>query len=110
MKVRLIKRQTILEFTRNHARSKVSFDIWLRILKEANWLQIEDIKLTFGSADFLGNGTNRVIFNIGGNSYRLICSYYFGSKNIHLYINWIGTHDEYSKICDSQLQYTIENY
>ncbi|MFZ9847108.1 MAG: type II toxin-antitoxin system HigB family toxin [Flavobacteriales bacterium] len=39
-----------------------------------------------------------MVFNIGGNNYRLICGYAFGKKFIHLYIKFIGTHAEYDKI------------
>lgn len=110
MKIRLVKKQTILDFIKEHPKSRSSFDLWLRLLKGADWYEPADIKALYGTADFLGKGTNRVIFNIGGNNYRLICSYYFGGKNVHLYINWIGTHKEYTRICDNQQQYTIENY
>lgn len=98
MKVRLIKRQTVYDFITQHARSKTSFNKWLRMLQGADWTTTADIKSIFGSADFLGNGTNRIIFNIAGNNYRIICSYYFGNKFVHLYINWIGTHDQYTKL------------
>lgn len=108
MKVRLVKRQTIVDFTIGHARSRSSFDVWLRMLRGADWFEPADIKALYGSVDFLGNGTNRIVFNIAGNNYRLICTYYFGKKNVHLYINWIGTHDEYTNICEKQEQYTIE--
>jgi mRNA interferase HigB len=110
MRVRLVKRQTIVDFTIRHPRSRSSFDVWMRVLRGADWSEPADIKALFGSVDFLGKGTCRVIFNIGGNNYRLICSYYFGKKNVHLYINWIGTHDQYTKISENQQQYTIENY
>lgn len=110
MKVRLVKRQTVTDFVSIHSRSKVSFDIWLRLLNSADWNVLEDIKFTFRTVDFIGNGTDRIIFNVGGNKYRVICSYFFGLKNVHLFINWIGTHNEYNEICKQNLQYTIENY
>jgi len=110
MKVRLVKRQTIIDFVNKHPRSKVSFSIWLRILKGVDWESTEDIKNVFNSADFIGKSSNRIVFNISGNNYRMICSYYFGEKYVHLYINWIGTHNEYDKICYKNLQYAIENY
>ncbi|WP_394367549.1 type II toxin-antitoxin system HigB family toxin [Mangrovibacterium lignilyticum] len=33
-------------------------------------------------------GSNRVVFNIGGNKYRVICQYYFGRQKVHLFIKW----------------------
>jgi mRNA interferase HigB len=69
-----------------------------------------DITETFGSADLLGNGSNRVVFNIAGNNYRMICKYHIGVTRIHLYIKWIGTHAEYTELFDNNEQYTIQNY
>ncbi|MGZ5281070.1 MAG: type II toxin-antitoxin system HigB family toxin [Bacteroidia bacterium] len=110
MKVHLVKKQTIEDFVKNHARSKSSFTIWLGVLKFADWNEPEDIKKTYRSADLLGNGSNRVVFDIGGNNYRMICKYVFGAKEIHLFVCWIGTHAEYDKICANNLQYTISDY
>jgi len=29
---------------------------------------------------------------------------------IHFFVTWIGTHAEYTKICNQGMQYTIEKY
>ena len=110
MKVRLIKKQTINKFVDSNKNSKIYFDNWLNKLKYADWSNLNEIKLTYKSADILGKSTRRVVFNIGGNNYRMICSYMFGRNYVHLFINWIGTHDSYTKICDKNLQYSINEY
>jgi len=110
MKVRLIKKKTIAKYALKNASSRIPFDTWLDKLSRADWNNVNDIKETFGSADNIGKNSNRIIFNIGGNNYRMICQYHFGRKYIHLFINWIGTHSEYDKLCDSELQYTINIY
>jgi mRNA interferase HigB len=110
MKVHLIKRNTILKYIKSNQNSKVYFDIWMNQLKSANWSNTNDIFNTFKSADILGKSSNRIVFNIGGNHYRLICNFYFGKENIHLFINWIGTHSEYTKLCDKNLQYKVNKY
>ena len=69
-----------------------------------------DILETFGAGDLLGRGSNRVVFDIGGNNYRMICKYAFGERQVHLFICWIGTHAEYDKLCAGREQYTITNY
>ena len=69
-----------------------------------------DLISTFANADLLGKATKRVIFNIGGNKYRMICTYHFGKKWVHLFVNWIGTHDEYTRLCKLKIQYTISDY
>jgi mRNA interferase HigB len=110
MKVHLIKKQTIEDYVVNHARSRSSFTLWLTALKNADWNEPGDMAKTFGAADLLGNGTNRVVFDIGGNNFRMICKYAFGDKAVHLFICWIGTHAEYDKLCNKNEQYTVNMY
>jgi len=107
MKVHLIKKQTIEDYIKKNARSKASFEIWFSILKRADWNEPNDIISTFNSADILGKGSNRTVFNIGGNNYRMICLYHFGINRVHLFVKWIGTHAEYTKLCNEQKQYEV---
>ncbi len=69
MKVHLIKKQSIDQYIRRNAQSKSGFEVWLNILKYVSWEEPNDIIATFNTADILGNGTKRVVFNIGGNKY-----------------------------------------
>jgi len=110
MKVHLIKRLTVEEYILKNARSRMSFEEWLGKLKHADWERPSDIQATFRSADLLGNSSNRIVFDIGGNNYRIICKYAFGDKSVHLFICWIGTHSEYDKLNDKNEQYTISHY
>lgn len=110
MKVHLIAQPAIDAFVKQHARSKTSFAEWLTALKGADWEKPEDIKRTFGSSDLLGKGSDRVVFNIAGNNYRMICRYFFRSTMVHLYICFIGTHAEYDNLCKKGDQYTVWNY
>lgn len=110
MKVHLIKLQTIEAYAIRNASSKASFNDWINKVRYADWNIPSDIAATFGSADLLGNGSNRVVFDIGGNNFRMICEYHFGTRQVHLYINWIGTHAEYDKLCNDNKQYTIDKY
>jgi mRNA interferase HigB len=110
MKVRLIKRRSIENFANQFPGSRNYFRNWLTLLKMADWNAPGDITKTFGSADLLGNGSNRVVFDIAGNHYRMLCKYSFGHTEVHLYIKWIGTHAAYTKICKGVKQYTISDY
>ncbi|MCD4832822.1 MAG: type II toxin-antitoxin system HigB family toxin [Bacteroidales bacterium] len=110
MKAHLIKKQTIEEYIKGNAQSKVSFAMWLSIIKRIDWNEPSDIISTFNSADILGNGSERVVFNIGGNKYRMICRYHFGKTRIHLFVKWIGTHEVYTKLCNEGKQYTVSIY
>ncbi len=110
MKVHLIKAQTIRDYVGKHKPSESSFENWMIIIKVSDWTKANDINATFATADLLGNGSDRVVFNIGGNKYRMICSYLFGEKEVHLFVCWIGTHAEYDKLCKEGKQYEISDY
>ncbi len=110
MRVHLIKKQTIQNYVENHVPGRSSFENWLMVLKYADWETPEDMRQTFGSADLLGNGSNRVIFNVGGNNYRIICKYHFLATQIHLFICWIGTHAEYDELCNRGQQFSVNAY
>jgi mRNA interferase HigB len=115
MKVNVIRKQNVQDFAKL-SNSNKSFNEWFNKVSKADWNSPNDIKLTFNSADLLGKSCNRVVFDIGGNNYRLICKYKFGKINlnkktqVHLFVCWIGTHAEYTKLCNEKLQYTINLY
>ncbi len=68
-------------------------------LKEVEWKTPNDILSSFNSADILNcSKGNRIVFNVGGNKYRLICGYYFGKSIIQLFVKFVGTHQEYNAI------------
>ena len=48
----------------------------------------------FRTADILPG--NRVVFDIGGNKYRLVVAVHYRGKRI--YVRFIGTHAEYDRI------------
>lgn len=110
MKVHLIRRETIVAYTKQNAQSRSGFEEWFVKLKYADWNEPEDVQDTFPATDLLGNGSNRVVFNIGGNKYRMVAKYAFGDSQIHLFICWIGTHAAYNTLCKAGLQYSVSNY
>ena len=110
MKVHLITETTLKKFVQKNKQSEIPITNWLRNIKYMRCSKPDDIKKTFPSVDLLGGGTNRVVFDIGGNNNRIIAEYYFGSTRLHLYICWIGTHTEYTKLCNEKKQYSITDY
>jgi len=111
MKVRLLLENTIEEYMDNHSNSIIHFENWLETIKYADWEKPLDITTAF-SANLIGGGSNRVIFDIGGNgrnSHRIICEYMFGLKFVRLYVNWIGTHEEYNALSEKDKK-TISIY
>jgi len=110
MKVRLIIQDSIDSYAKNNANSRSAFENWCTTVKGARWNNINDIKETFNTADPLGNNSDRIVFDVGGNNYRMICKYHFGKDYVHLFIKWIGTHAEYDKLCKKNLQYSVDDF
>lgn len=110
MKVHLIKEQTVRNFIVSHGSSKSALEGWINKIHFSDWEKPEDMKKTFGSVDFLGRGSSRVVFDLGGNNYRIIAKYTFGERQVHLFVCWIGTHAEYDKLCKENLQFDIVIY
>lgn len=98
MKVRVITELSIWEYCSKNARALPSFYIFLEKLKSCDWNDLNDIKNDFPNLSIIGNCENsRIVFDIGGNNYRMICDYNF-YKNCCLYVAFIGTHAEYNKV------------
>ena len=91
--MRVIDRKTIDSFIRKHSDAKSSIESWHQEALDACWKNTMDIKNRYASASFLGD--NYVIFNIKGNSYRLVTKVAYKQQTV--LIKWIGTHAEYSK-------------
>lgn len=55
----------------------------------------QDVNATFGATvDFIGD--NRLIFDVGGNKFRLIVQVAYSFRRV--LIKFVGTHDEYVAI------------
>lgn len=99
MRVKFIRIAGIEDYIRNHAASKSSLDTFRYILKYADWQIPEDIVATFGRKfDIICNG-KRIVFDVGGGNYRVVCGIAFRKKYVFLYLKFIGTHAEYDKLC-----------
>jgi len=74
--------------------AKDPLDVWWHEAKKAKWKSWTDIKKRYRSASVLKG--NRVVFNIGGNKYRLVVKINYSVQVV--YIRFVGTHKEYDKI------------
>lgn len=92
--MRIIAKRKITDYYAKNAGAKVALEEWYTKTKNAEWTCFADMKETFNSVDSVGN--QHYVFNIKGNSYRLIVVVKFTIKTI--LIRFIGTHAEYDKI------------
>ena len=67
---------------------------WYRHFEKVHYATPQEIKAVFGTASILKGG--RVVFNIGGNKYRLIVAFDF-ERQLG-FIKFVGTHAQYDDI------------
>ena len=91
--MKLVGKDKLTDFIRKHADARGAVQAWLKEAEKAAWKNTTDIRERYRTASFLEN--NIVIFNIKGNSYRLVIKVAF-SMGIAT-ILYIGTHADYDK-------------
>lgn len=91
--MRILNLPRLEEYKQDHADARGQLDAWRDEVEREEWQTPQDIKRRYKSADFLAD--NRVIFNIKGNSYRLVVQVRYRGGIV--VIEWVGTHAEYSK-------------
>jgi mRNA interferase HigB len=74
--------------------ARAQYDVWLAIASQARWRTPEDVKRSHPKASILKGG--RVVFNIKGNSYRLVAALNYPAGV--LVIRFFGSHADYDKI------------
>jgi len=90
----IISRKPLREFSEKHPPAKTPLDTWFADVSRAEWASFADIRAAYGSADVVAG--NRVIFNIGGNKYRLVVKVAYKCGKV--FVRFVGTHAEYDKI------------
>jgi mRNA interferase HigB len=67
---------------------------WKEEVEQARWTKPTEVKAMFGTADIVGD--NRIVFDICGNSYRLVVQFNYAAQLAR--IRFAGTHKEYDRI------------
>ncbi len=91
---RIIAKRTLREYWEKHADCEQYLKTWFDTARTSKWNSPSDIKKTYANASILKNG--RVVFNIKGNSYRLVIKFNYSKQ--WAFVRFIGTHSEYDKI------------
>ena len=92
--MRIIAIGTLKDYWEKHPETQQPLSEWYVKVERAQWESFADMKRDFGSVDYVGN--QHYVFNIKGNSYRLIVAVKFTPKLV--YIRFVGTHEEYDRI------------
>lgn len=92
--MRVIAKKTLRDFWEIHADCQQQLKSWFQETSKSEWKSPNDIKIEYPSASILAD--NRVVFNIKGNTYRLIVKINYDYQMV--WIRFLGTHAEYDKI------------
>lgn len=91
---RIFAKRTLRDFWDKHADSEQYLKTWYDTAMSTDWRNPNDVKRTYANASILKN--SRIVFNIKGNSYRLVAQ--FNIEKQWIFIRFIGTHTDYDNI------------
>lgn len=92
--MRVIAISTLREFWEKHPDSEIALREWYVKTERADCHSLADMRRDFNSVDYVKH--QRYVFNIKGNSYRLVAAVKFMPNLV--YIRFVGTHEEYNRI------------
>jgi len=88
--MRILSKKKLREFWGTHPRARAPLEAWYQLAKHAEWENFAAVRRIFNSADAVGRF---VVFDIGGNKYRLIAAIHYNSSK--LFVRHVLTHAEY---------------
>lgn len=90
----IISKRRLYNESNKYPDCKQQVSAWYSIASKTKWNNMNEVKDTFPKVSILSD--NRAVFNIKGNSYRLIAKFNFLAQSC--YIRFFGTHKDYDKI------------
>lgn len=97
----IISKAVLRDFSNSNANAEIPLVDWYELVKKADWKNFNEMRKTFNSFDAVGNDC--YVFNIKGNSYRLIALIIFKVRTV--FILFVGTHEAYDKIDANKIQF-----
>jgi mRNA interferase HigB len=97
----ILEERTLKRFWKKHREAKGPLAAWIREVEAARWERPADVRAAHRTADFV---RDKVIFNIGGNKFRLVVRVKYARPSAKpplngiAFILFIGTHEEYDAI------------
>ena len=105
--MRIIARRTLNEYVttlvgqKDQSAVKRALDAWFDEVRMAVWKTAADVRQSFATVSIIG--ADRLVFNIKGNSYRLVVAVDYARSII--WIKWIGSHADYDTIDVRTVEY-----
>ncbi|MDP1650174.1 MAG: type II toxin-antitoxin system HigB family toxin [Rubrivivax sp.] len=94
--MRVIAKSTLKKFWEQpgYGDARGALESWHEEAVKASWTSPQAVKNQYGSASLCAN--NRVVFNVGGNKYRLVVEMQYRAGIA--WVKFIGTHAQYDRI------------
>ena len=99
--MRLVTEKRIKELQQNFPDAAVALGIWLDNTVRAQWTNFANLKQTFPQADLV-KGSDRVVFDVKGNHYRLITVVDYARHGV--LVRWFGSRAEYDRLTLMEMQ------
>ena len=82
--MRIIAEGTIRQWATEQPRAASSLRQWVKVVRPVHGASFAELRRTFPSADLVRvrSGRNVVVFNIGGNDFRLVCAVHFNTERV----------------------------
>jgi mRNA interferase HigB len=90
--MKLISNKALRDFAALHADAEQPLQDFRRLIEHGSYANFAQLKATFASVDKVAE---RYVFNIGGNTYRLVCAIAFQAGVV--WVKAVLTHQEYDK-------------
>lgn len=105
--MRVIARRTLTRFVdslkgrKDQKAVKAALDSWFYEALHAQWENPADVVRAYANASIVGH--ERVVFNIKGNSYRLVVAIDYAHQIV--FIKWVGSHADYGGVDVRTVEY-----
>ena len=93
-RMRIIAKRTLRTYWERERGAEQPLRSWYAVAAKADWSSPAAVKAIYGSASIVRG--DRVVFNIGGNRFRLIVRFDY-TRRIG-FVRFVGTHSEYDRI------------
>lgn len=103
--MRIIAIKTLKEYWKEFPQAEQALLSWYEEVEAVIWNHPNELKAQYRNASILTD--KRVVFNIHGNSYRLIVDIEYRLKIV--FVVWFGTHKQYDKIDAKKVSYVKAN-
>ena len=97
--MRIVAKRTLCAYWEKERRAEQPLKAWYTIAAKADWSSPAEVKAVYGNASIVGN--DRVVFNIGGNRYRLVVRFDYAGRIG--FVRFVGTHADYDAVDASNI-------